>query len=206
MNQRRTTRQRTNDAMRSAAARIDDQTGQTARRAAGALAVTVGVLRIPSLVIGVLPFPFIAAVLLMGAGGDSVGHVFTVLVAVAMAAVSALFFWRRQRMLTAVDDPEQLASELAIMSELAAKDNDSRTVLLQIAGDGGYRAFSRMRGLWTAGRGPWMRAIGELPRAKWFGPPRVGTTVTVSIAALWLIPVSVVVCLFTLIAVAAGSL
>lgn len=205
---RRTMRQRANDAVRAAAARIDDDTGRAAQRAARTLVFTVGLLRVPTLIIGVASVPFIAAVLVLGIAADSLGGIIAVVAGVVMAAVSAVFFWRRRNILEAVQDEGQLATELAIMAELAGKAEETRGVLVQIAGGGGFRVFSRLRGLWSGTRlgQRWIEAIGDLPRAKWFGPPRIGTTVAISIAALWLIPVSFVACLFTLIAAVAGSL
>ena len=46
---------------------------------------------------------------------------------------------------------------------------------------------------------------GDLPRARYFVPPKIGTTVTLAIASLWLVPVSVVVALFAVIGSVAGS-
>lgn len=208
MSRRRTMRQRANDAVRGAAQRIDDQTGQAAQRAARTLAITVGVLRIPTFVIGVIPVPFIAAILMLGLAGDGAGRVITICVAAIMAVICVMFFWRRERILRAVEDPDQLATELAIMAELASKTQDTRGVLLQISGESGFRLFSRMRGLWSRGKlgERWIRAIGDLPRAKWFGPPRIGTTVALAMAQLWLIPASLIACLFALIAAVSGSL
>lgn len=201
-------RQRANDAVRSAAARIDDRTGRAAEHAARTLVVTVGLLRVPTLIIGIASVPFIIAVLLLGIAADSLGGTIAIVAGVVMAAVTVMFFWRRRNILDAVQDEGQLATELAIMAELAGKAEESRGVLIQIAGGGGFRVFSRLRGLWSGTRlgQRWIEAIGDLPRAKWFGPPRIGTTVAMSIAALWLIPVSFIACLFTLIAAVAGSL
>lgn len=207
-NRRRSMRQRANEAVAAAAQRIDDSTGQAAGRAAHTLALTVRVLRVPTAVIGVIPIPFIVAVLLLGVQGSGLGSIIAVIGGAIMAVLSGLFFIRRQQLLNAVDDPEQLATELAIMAELSGRTHDGRGVLLQIAGDSGFAVFSRLRRLWSAAQpdGHWIRGIGDLPRAKWFGPPRIGTTIMLSISALWLIPISVIACLFTFIAVVAGSL
>lgn len=47
--------------------------------------------------------------------------------------------------------------------------------------------------------GRWIDGIGDLPRARYFAPPKIGTTVSVTMAALWLIPVSIVVAVFAAI-------
>jgi hypothetical protein len=54
--------------------------------------------------------------------------------------------------------------------------------------------------------GRWIEGVGDLPRARYFVPPKIGTTVTVTLAALWLVPVSIVVALFAVIGTVAGSL
>ena len=68
--------------------------------------------------------------------------------------------------------------------------------------------FDRLKGAWggMSMTGRWIDGIGDLPRARYFVPPRIGTTVTITIAALWLVPISVVVALFALIGTIAGSL
>lgn len=54
--------------------------------------------------------------------------------------------------------------------------------------------------------GHWIDQIGDLPRARYFAPPRTGPSVTVAIAALWLVPVSVVVAILMAIASLARAL
>jgi hypothetical protein len=68
--------------------------------------------------------------------------------------------------------------------------------------------LGRLRGLWqgTQMTGHWIDEIGDLPRARYFGPPKIGTTITIAVAALWLVPVSIVVALFSLIGTVAGAL
>ena len=53
--------------------------------------------------------------------------------------------------------------------------------------------------------GRWIEGVGDLPRARYFVPPKIGTTVTLSIAALWLVPISLVVALFAVIGSVAGA-
>jgi hypothetical protein len=53
--------------------------------------------------------------------------------------------------------------------------------------------------------GRWIEGVGDLPRARYFVPPKIGTTVTVAIAALWLVPVSIVVAFLAVIGTVAGS-
>jgi len=51
----------------------------------------------------------------------------------------------------------------------------------------------------------WIEDVGDLPRARYFVPPKIGTTVTIAIASLWLVPVSIVVAVFAVIGTVAGS-
>lgn len=197
-----------NSAVNDFAARVDGRSTEVAARAAQVIAVAVRLLRIPTAIVGVLSVPFIAAILVLGAAAGGAFGLVVVILGLALAAVNIAFWIRRRRLLTAVDDPDQLASELAIMLTMTGKVDEARGVLTQIGGGGGWRVLGRLRGIWqgTQMTGRWIDQIGDLPRARYFGPPRLGTTVTIAIAALWLVPVSVVVALFVLVAKAAGSL
>jgi hypothetical protein len=129
-------------------------------------------------------------------------------IGVAMAIVAGAFWGRRHKILQAVEEPDKLATELGIMISLSDKVDETRGALSQIAGGGGWRIFSRLRGAWhgVGMTGRWIDGISDLPRARYFGPPKIGTTVTVAVAALWLVPISIVVALFALIGTIAGSL
>lgn len=198
----------TNTRVGDLAARVDDQTGEVAKRAGNVIVLAVRVLRVPTALVLWLPLPFIAATLALGAAADGgTGLVFLV-VGALMALVSAAFWGRRRKILQAVSEPDKLVTELGIMISLSDKVDDTRSALSQVAGAGGWRIFSRLQGAWkgAAMTGRWIEGIGDLPRARYFGPPKIGTTVTLAIAALWLIPVSVGVAGFALIATLAGSL
>jgi hypothetical protein len=129
------------------------------------------------------------------------------LAGLAMAAVSAAFGTRRRNILRAADDPDKLATELAIAISLSDKVDETRGALERVAGGGGWRLFDRLKGAWggMAMTGRWIDGVGDLPRARYFVPPKIGTTVTITVAALWLVPISVVVALFALIGTIAGS-
>ena len=94
-----------------------------------------------------------------------------------------------------------MATELGIAVSLSGKVDETRTALTQIAGGGGWRVLSRLRGVWSGVgmTGRWIEGVGDLPRARYFVPPKIGTTVTIAIAALWLVPISIVVALFAAI-------
>lgn len=199
---------RANVSIDGLALKVDNQTGEVAQRAALVITTAVRLLRIPTALVLLVPLPFIAATVVLGAASDGGVRVIVCIVGVLMAAISAAFWGRRRRILQAVDDPEKLATELGIMISLSDKVDETRGALSQIAGGGGWRMFARLQGVWrgAAMTGRWIDSIGDLPRARYFAPPKIGTTVTLTIAALWLVPISVVVAGFSLIASVAGTL
>jgi hypothetical protein len=192
---------RANQGVDDMASRVDLQTGEAAQRAASVIVLAVRVLRIPTLLVLVAPIPFIVATLLLAANAEGLGRTIGLVVGALMAAVSLMFGLRRQRILRAVEEPTALATELGIAVSLSGKVDETRTALTQIAGGGGWRVLSRLRGVWSGVgmTGRWIEGVGDLPRARYFVPPKIGTTVTLAIAALWLVPVSVVIALFAVI-------
>lgn len=197
-----------NAAVNDFATRVDGRATEVADRAAQMIAVAVRLLRIPTALVGIVPVPFVATTIVLGLLGDGLGGVLVLGVGIVMAVVLGLFWVRRQRILKAVDDPQKLATELAVMISMTGKVDETRGVLTQIAGGDGWRFLGRLRGVWqgTQMTGRWIDEIGDLPRARYFGPPRLGTTITISVATLWLVPISVVVALFSLVGTVAGSL
>jgi len=193
--------QNANSAVGNWAYKVDDQTGQVAERVARVLAVTVRALRIPTAIVLWIPVPFIALLLILAIRADGGARVFGLALGLVMAAVSGAFWGRRRRILRAVEEPEKLATELGIMISLSDKVGETRGTMLQLAGGGGWRIFSRLQALWqgTTMTGRWIDGISDLPRARYFAPPKIGTTVSVAIAALWLIPVSIVAAVFAAI-------
>ncbi|KQX73831.1 MULTISPECIES: hypothetical protein [Aeromicrobium] len=197
-----------NAAVNDFASRADGRATEVAERATQVIVLAVRVLRIPTAIVGALSVPFIAATLVLGLlAGGGVGVV--VLVAgVVLAVVNGLFWGRRHRILRAVDDPRRLATELAVMLSMTGKVEEARGMLTQVAGaSGGWRVMGRLRGIWSGTQmtGRWIDEIGDLPRARYFGPPKIGTTITISVATLWLVPVSIVVALFSLVGTIAGA-
>lgn len=180
---------------------VDDQTGQVAERVARVLTVAVRALRIPTALVLWVPVPFITLTLLLALWAEGEARLVGLAIGLAMAAVSGTFGGRRRRILQAVEEPDKLATELAIMISLSDKVGETRGTLSQLAGGGGWRVFSRLQAAWrgTTMTGRWIESIGDLPRARYFAPPKVGTTLYVTIAALWLIPVAFVVSLFATI-------
>ncbi len=199
---------RANTAVGDLAAKVDDQTGEAAKKAARVIVLAVTLLRIPTALLMILPIPFILTTIALGLLSD--GGIRWVLLAagLAMAAVSSAFWGRRRRILQAVEEPDKLATELGIMISLTDKVEETRGAISNIAGAGGWRIFERLKGVWSgvSMTGRWIEGIGDLPRARYFGPPKIGTTVTVAVAALWLIPISFVVTVLAVIGSIAGSI
>ena len=189
------------------ASKVDLQTGEAAQRATAVIVLAVKVLRIPTLLVLVAPIPFIVATLLLALNADGLGRTIGLVIGLLMATISLMFGLRRQRILRAVEEPTALATELGIAVSLSGKVDETRNALTQIAGGGGWRVLSRLRGVWSGVgmTGRWIEGVGDLPRARYFVPPKIGTTVTLSIAALWLVPISVVVALFAVIGSVAGA-
>lgn len=199
---------RANSAVGDLAAKVDDQTGEVANKAAAVIVLAVKVARIPTALVMVLPIPFIVTTLVLGVVADgAIGWVLLAAGAI-MLLVSGAFWGRRRRILQAVEEPDKLATELGIMISMTDKVEETRGAISTIAGAGGWRIFSRLKGVWSGAKmtGRWIEGIGDLPRARYFGPPKIGTTVTVAVAALWLVPVSLVVTLLAVIGSIAGSI
>ena len=186
---------------------VDDKSGAVASQVAPVLVIAVRALRIPSAIVWVLPLPFIVIFTVLVASADGPVRIVGLIIAALMIIVSAAFWGRRRRILQSVEDPDRLATELGIMISLSDKAGETRSVFSQIAG-GGWQIFSRLKGLWGAATmtGRWIDSVGDLPRARYFAPPKIGTTVAVTLAALWLIPISFVVALLTAIASIARTL
>jgi len=199
--------QRANAAAHSAAQRADDTTGEASERLARVIVPAVRLLRWPTGVVMVLPLPFIAIVLVAGLRGEGWGRVLVLIVGVVMALVSAAFWGRRRRILQAVEEPALLADELRQLANLTGRVDQTNDTLRDLAGGGGWRIFSRLRAAWRGATLParWLDQIGDLPRARYFAPPKIGTTISVTVAALWLVPASIVFAVVVLIGSLAGS-
>jgi len=176
------------------AGRVDVQTSDVAQRAATVLAVAVCILRWPSLFLLVAPLPLHLITLVLALRTDGVVRAIGLLAFAALAAVSVAFGVRRFRILHAVKDVQALGTELGIAVSLSDRVDDARGALAGILSAGGWRIFDRLRALWrgVSLTGRWIDQVGDLPRARYFVPPKIGTTVTLVIASLWLIPASAV--------------
>ncbi len=203
----RSTGKRVNAAVEGLAGRVDDQTGEVARNAAQVITVAVWLLRWPSLALLLAPLPFLVGLVAIGLVADDAWlTVLALALGIGGAAVSAAFALRRHHVWQAVQDEQALATELGVAVAMSDDVDEARDALGQLAGGaGGVRIFSRLRGLWRGfGIGPGVvQDAADLPRARWFFPPKVGTTVTLLFAALWLVPVAFLGCLFLAIALAA---
>lgn len=202
----RNTGRRVNAAVDGLAAKVDDQTGAVAAHAASVIVLAARVLRLPTLALVVAPLPFLLGLVAIGLAADDTWlRVTALVIAIGGLGVAGLFQWRRVAILRAVRDEQQLGTELGIAVAMSDDVGEARAALGQLAGGGGVRIFSRLKGLWH-GAGVTEDVLTDatdLPLAKWFFPPKVGTTVTLFFAALWLVPIAFVSCLFLAIALAA---
>ncbi len=199
---------RTNRAVDGMAARVDGRTEDVSRRAAPVLVLAVKVLRWPTLVLLAIPVPFLLVTFVLGLTMSGWLRIVVVVLSLVGALVSFAFGARRYKILQAVEVPSALATELGIAVSLSGKVDESRGVLEAVAGGGGWRVLSRLRGLWggVTMTGRWIEGIDDLPRARYFFPPKIGTTVTVTIAALWLVPISFVLCLLSVVGAIAHAI
>ncbi len=197
-----------NRAAHDAAQRVDDTTGESTQRAAAVIVSAVRLLRWPTAAVVWLSAPFIATTLLIGMAADGAMGWVIVIIGLLMAAVSATFAVRRNRVLRAVADPAALAAELRVMVNLTGRAQQTGDVLRDITGGDGWRVFGRLRGLWRGANLPvrWIEEVGGLPRARYFAPPKIGTTVTLAVAAAWLVPLSIVITALAAIGALAGSI
>lgn len=205
---RRSWRDRTNRAVHDATSRVDGQTADAARRAVTVIVPTVRLLRVPSLLLVLAPLPFLLATVALGlAAGGAVGTTLAV-VGLVVALAPAAFAVRRARLLKAVEEPDQLATELGIAVAMTDRVEEARGALTSIAGGGGLRFMSRLKGVWSGVgmTGRWIEGVDDLRRARWFVPPKIGTTVSLTVATLWSVPVSALLAFFTTVAAVAGSL
>ncbi|HWV25599.1 MAG TPA: hypothetical protein VNZ66_00115 [Aeromicrobium sp.] len=199
---------RANDAAHGLAQNIDDQTGEHGERLAKVLVVAVRLLRIPTAILWTVPLPFIAACLVLGIVGEGWFGTVLIVAGALMASVSALFWGRRRRIIRAVQEPELLGGELRTLFNLTSKFDDASGTLRELTAGDGWRVFGRLRAAWRGASLPaqWVGQVAELPRARYFAPPKIGTTTTLTVAALWLVPISIVLAVFAVIGSIAGSL
>lgn len=188
-----------NRAAESVAKRVDTASPMVTNRLAQVLGLAVTLLRWPSLAVWVIPWPFVATTLAIAASGSGGLRPVGVVVGLAMAGVSVAFGLRRRAVLAAVSDREAFAAELHAALSLTRLAGDATGALERMAAGGGWRLFSRLKGAWRSISLPvhWIDEIGELPRARYFVPPKLGTTVALTYAGLWLVPISVIVAILT---------
>lgn len=197
-----------NQAAHRAAQNVDDTTGASSQRAAAAIGSAVRLLRWPTAALLVLSAPFVLVTLAIGLAADGAGGWVITIAGALMASVAIAFAVRRHRILQAVADPQALADELRVMVNLTGRAQQTGEVLDDIAGGGGWRVLGRMKGVWAGANLParWLDEVGQLTRARYFAPPKIGTTVSLAVAAAWLVPVSMLVAVLAGIGALAGSL
>lgn len=190
------------------AQRVDDTTGEASDRLSRVIVMAVRLLRIPTAIVLFLPIPAILVTLILGISGSGWFGTILIIASVVMGVVAAAFWGRRRRILQAVEDPELLARELQQLVNLTGRMDEGTETLRELTTTDGLQVFSRLRAAWRGVSMParWLDQIGELPRARYFAPPKIGTTTTVTVAALWLVPVSLILAVFAIVGSIAGSL
>jgi hypothetical protein len=189
-------------------AQVDGQTNEVARNAARVLALAVRLLRWPTLGLLWVPIPMELGTLALAVHAHGWARVAGLTVVTLMALVSVAFGVRRHRILRAVAEPEALGTELGIAVSLSDRVDEARGVLGEVAGGGGWRMLARLRGLWrgVSLTGRWIETVADLPRARYFVPPKIGTTITVTLAAAWLVPASIAVAAIAVVGTVAHAL
>lgn len=184
---------RTNETVNAWAAKVDGPTGLAARDAAGVLVFSMKILRWPTWFLLAFSAPLLAGTALMallneGAIAAVAGVVFGLELFVWVA-----FAWRRQRILQAIDDPEALATQIGVAAEMSGRPEEITGVLTTLSKQGGSRIMTRLRSLWskTPADATWIRRVSDLDRARYFFPPSIGRTTLLTLAMLWLVPLSV---------------
>lgn len=177
------------------AGQVDGQTNQVAQHAARVLALAVRLLRWPTLGLLCTPIPLELVTFGLAVTAEGWVRIVGLVVVALLVTVTVAFGVRRHRILKAVSEPSALGTELGIAVSLSERVDDARDVLGEVVGGGGRQVFRRLRGLWhgISITGRWIEEVGDLPRARYFVPPKIGTTITLTLAAAWLIPVSIVV-------------
>jgi hypothetical protein len=155
---------------------------------AAALAVLVRRVRIPLLVVGVLPLTpaFVLALEGLALGGR--GGVFFLVLALAGAAPGLWVLRRRQRLLRAVEPVDELAAELAQAYDVAGAWAKAGDALQQVrsAGPGLRGAGRAARGVWAGVRltKELFERFSDLPRVAPFIPVSLQFTGYLCLASL----------------------
>ena len=186
---------RTNETVNAWASKVDGPTGLAARDATGALVLAVRVLRWPTLFLLVITAPILIATgLIAGLSDGPVATIAAIVLAVEVIVWGA-FSWRRLQILRAIEDPEDLATQIGVAAQMSGRPAEIAGELTSLAKQGGVKLMSRLRAMWSR-KDPdvvWIRNVSDLDRARWFFPPTIGHTALMAVAMLWLVPVSAVV-------------
>jgi hypothetical protein len=185
------------------AGKVDGETSQVARRAVNVVVPTVRLARFPAYVLIGLTGLFTLGTAAIGFSHSGSVWFVVGLAGLVGAVAVALFAWRCFNFLQAVAEPEQLATEFGIAVSLSSRVDETRGALIQMASGGTEHSWwERAKGALRTASLPAsvIEGIGDLPRAKYFFAPKVGTTVLLTVMMLWLVPISFAVFIVTGIA------
>jgi hypothetical protein len=158
------------------------------REIATALAVIVRRLRLPMLLVALLPVP--PAGLLIVAAGAIGGRTGGVLAALALIALvpAGWLLWRRGQLTWAVDPVDALAAEIGRAFDVAGAWSEGGATLRRVReiGREGWVPLRLARGTWTGLRFALslFERVTNLPRVAVFTPTRLTTTSYLGIACL----------------------
>ncbi|WP_098484599.1 hypothetical protein [Georgenia soli] len=159
---------------------VDPSLREQFAQLAPVLALAVRVLRLPSLLLGLLPVLPLVVLTWLASGWDSPARQIGLVVAALGGAAVVFFLVRRARYLRATQDVGALAEDLVALTDLADLDADLGEALRSVIARGGLRVMSRIRGFWKLVSFPSRidDHVDSLQRLRWFLPPLIGTTVT----------------------------
>lgn len=143
-------------------------------------AMAVRVLRLPSLVLALVPVPPLVVLAWLASGWSSPARAIGLAVSALGCAAVVVFLVRRARYRQATRDVAALADDLIAFTDLGDLDADLGEALQSVIARGGLRLMSRIRGFWRLVSFPSRLEdhVDSLERLRWFLPPLIGTTVT----------------------------
>lgn len=174
--------------VRDVAAGAESARLRLTREIATALAVIVRRLRLPMLLVALLPVPPAGLLIIVsGAIGGRTGGVLAALTLIALVPAGWLL-WRRDQMAWAVDPVDALAGEIGRAFDVAGAWSEGGATLRRVReiGREGWGPLRLARGTWTGLRFALslFERVTDLPRVAPFTPTRLTTTSYLGIACL----------------------
>ncbi|MGH8826396.1 MAG: hypothetical protein ACRDVZ_02125 [Jiangellaceae bacterium] len=183
-----TGRRGTSRRIRDVAAGAESGRLRLTREIATALAVIVRRLRLPLLLVALLPIvPAALLLVVAGAIGGQTGGGLAALAVIALVPAGWLL-WRRRQLMWAVEPVDALAGEIGTAFDVTDAWSEGRSTLRKIRefGREGWRPLRLARGAWTGLRFALslFERVTDLPRIAPFTPTRLTTTSYLGIACV----------------------